>query len=131
LGDVTQLTRECLQLETSQRRGCFHGLGHAMTEEVFTDPAQLAPLCRHGSPTDQIVCIEGAMEKLAEYDEDRARIACASLRDDLQPVCKQAVNDKMYSLTKTTFALYYDKDKVEQRRTAIATARTAVATPSP
>jgi hypothetical protein len=131
LGTATQLTRECLRLEVPQRRGCFHGLGHAMTAMVFTDPAQLAPLCRHGSQTDQIVCIEGAIEKLAEYDEERATTACASLDDDLRPVCEQAVTDKMYSLTKATFALYYDKDRVEQRRTVVATARSAVVAPSP
>jgi len=130
-GDVAQFTRACLELEASQQRGCFHGLGHAMTEEVFTNPAQLAPLCRHGSLTDQIVCIEGAIEKLADYDEARARAACASLSDNLRPVCEQAANDKMYSLTKTTFALYYDKDKVEQRRTALATVGNAAASSSP
>ena len=128
--EVAQFTRECLQLETSQRLGCFHGLGHAMTEEVFTNPAQLAPLCRHGSLTDQIVCVEGAIEKLADYDENRARAACASLGDDLRPVCEQAATDKMYSLTKTTFPLYYDKDKVEQRKTVLATAGHATALPS-
>jgi hypothetical protein len=70
-----------------------------MTEAVFSDPTQLAPLCRHGSPTDQIVCIE-AQSKLAQYNEERARTACASLNDDLRPVCEQAVTDKMYSLTR-------------------------------
>jgi len=131
LGNSARLTRECLQLKAPQRRGCFHGLGHAMTEEVFIDPARLAPLCRHGILTDRIVCIEGAIEKLAEYDEGRARTACASLGDDLRPVCEQAVVDKMYSLTKATFALYYDRGTVEQRRAPTATARNAVVVPSP
>src|SRR5262249_21875335 len=121
-GSAQQLTRQCLQLEAWQRRGCFHGLGHAMAAEVFTDPAQLAPLCGHGRQSDRIVCIEGAIEKLAEYDKDRARAACASLDDTLQPVCERAVTEKMYSLTKATLALYYDKERVAQHSAALATA---------
>ncbi len=119
LGTPLQLARGCLTLKPWQRRGCFHGLGHAVMEAVATEPSQLASLCRHGSRDDQIVCLEGAIEKLAEYDEERARTACASLTEDLQPVCKAAVADKMYSLTKTTLTLYYDTKKVAQRRAAV------------
>ena len=126
-----QLTRECLRLEAPQRCGCFHGLGHAMAAEVFTDPPQLAPLCSHGSRTDRVVCIEGAIEKLAEYDEERAMAACASLDDDLRPGCDRAVSDKMYSLTKATFGLYYNKDRVGRRRAVLATAGSVAVTPSP
>jgi len=130
LGNATQLTRECLRLETPQQRGCFHGLGHAMTAMVFIDPPQLAPLCSYGSQTDQIVCVEGAIEKLAEYDEERATTACASLDDDLRRVCEQALTEKMYSLTKATLALYYDKERVARRRTVLATTKNAVVAPS-
>ena len=128
---ATQLTHECLGLEALQRRGCFHGLGHAMAAEVFADPSQLAPLCNHGSQTEQVVCIEGAIEKLAEYDEERATAACSSLDDALQSVCERAVSDKLYSLTKATLALYYDRDRVVQRRTVLATTKSAGVTPSP
>lgn len=126
LGTPAQLTWECLRLEDPQRRGCFHGLGHAVKDVVFEHPQQLASLCNYGAQNDKIVCIEGAIEKLAEYDEERAKIACSSLSDDLRPVCEHAVTDKMYSMTKSTFALYYDKDRVAKRRTDVANANSAV-----
>jgi len=116
----TRLARECLRLADAQRLGCFHGLGHAVKEVVFKDPAQLATLCQQGTQNDKIMCIEGAIEKLADYDAERAKRACAFLSDALQPVCNRAVTDKMYSLTKSTFALYYDQEAVAKRRNKIA-----------
>src|SRR5262249_18053640 len=130
LGTPTQLRQECLRLKDSQRLGCFHGLGHALKEVVFTDPPQLATLCEQGTHNDQIVCIEGAIEKLAEYDEDRAKTVCAFLSNALRPVCKRAATEKMYSLTKSTFVLYYDKDRVAKRKAQVAHMNSAV-DPSP
>jgi hypothetical protein len=124
-GSSARLTHTCLQLKAQERRGCFHGLGHAATAIVAKHPTQLARLCRHGNHSDQIVCVEGAIEKLAEYDEKRARAACSSLKGDLRTVCEQAETNKMYSLTKATFALYYDEERVAQRKLAVAAAQSA------
>jgi hypothetical protein len=127
LGTPTQLTRECLRLEDSQRLGCFHGLGHAVKERVFNNPSQLAPLCQQGTQNDKIVCIEGAIEKLADYDVERAKTACSFLSDALRPVCERAATEKMYSLTKATLTLYYDQEAVGKRKSRSAVKTTSSA----
>jgi hypothetical protein len=122
VGTPQRLARECLRLKGTQQLGCFHGLGHAVKDIVFSDPPQLAPLCNHGTQNDKIVCIEGVIEKLAEYDEAQAKIACSSLSGTLRPICEHAVTDKMYSLTKSTFALYYNKEAIAKRKNIMTNA---------
>src|SRR6185369_5820861 len=48
-GSSARLTHTCLQLKAQERRGCFHGLGHATTAIIAKHPAQLIRLCRHGN----------------------------------------------------------------------------------
>lgn len=117
-GEPMQVAAECLRLDGSQRAGCFHGLGHAVTRLVFDQPKKLASICSKGTHDDQVMCVEGVIEKLAELHERRAIAACTFLSADLRPACDDSVKRKMYSLDKPTLSLYYDKKAVEQRRAA-------------
>ena len=107
--DIEALNRECQGLSGAQRRGCFHGLGIAQLPAVFDDPAQLARACKQGSREDRVLCVEGVVEKLSDYDEDAARQACASLEGELAKVCATAAAEKMYRLDKPSLPLYTGK----------------------
>lgn len=117
-GEPMRVASECLRLEGSQRAGCFHGLGHAATQLVFEQPKKVASICSRGTHDDQVMCVEGVIEKLAEAHERRAKAACTFLGKDLRLVCDESVKRKMYSLDKPTLALYYDKEAVARRRAA-------------
>lgn len=118
-GDAMGLTLECLGLEGPTKLGCFHGLGAALTTVVFSDPARIGSICSKGDRNDRIACIEGVIEKLADHDQNRAALACRSIGGDMRKVCEDALREKMYSLTKPTFALYYDKGAVARRKATL------------
>ena len=122
---------ECARLGGLQRHGCFHGLGYAAIETVFYDPEQLRALCDAGDTDDRVVCVEGTIEKLAEFHEGRARAACAFTDDDLRAVCNQAVERKMYGAGRPTFALYYEPQAIARRQASIAAAGGSAGRPSP
>ena len=105
-GDVEELTEECLALSGTRRLGCFHGLGAAVRTLVASYPASLGKFCRHGTTDDQIMCIEGVVEKLAEYDEEHAVVACSTLNGRNAQLCYAAAKQKMYRLIKPTIHLY-------------------------
>ena len=104
--NVEALTRECLGLSGTHRRGCFHGLGMSQLPVVFAHPARLAQVCGQGNRDDRFLCVEGVVEKLADYDEDVARRSCGSLDGELARVCHAAVEEKMYRLKKANLLLY-------------------------
>ncbi len=104
--DRARVVQECLQLPRARRLGCFHGLGAAFTVEIGRHPALLPAVCLHGTPEDQIMCIEGAVEKLAEYNEERAHAACATLDGGMADICTTAAREKMYRLHKPPIELY-------------------------
>ena len=108
-GDGAALTKECLGLSGARRRGCFHGLGIAHLPLVFDHPAKLAQVCGQGSRDDRLLCVEGVVEKLADYDEDVARRSCSSLGGELAKVCNTAAAEKMYRLDKPSLPLYTGK----------------------
>lgn len=118
-GDPMRLAMECMGLEGAAQFGCFHGLGAALTTVVFNEPAKLAGICSNGDRNDRIACIEGVIEKLADYNEERAKLACLSLGGEMRQVCEAALREKMYSLTKPTFALYYDREAVAKRKASL------------
>ena len=76
-------------------------------------------ICATGTTEDQIVCVEGVIEKLADVNEGRAKAACAFVEAALRSLCDEAVQRKMYGLAKTTFTLYYDRDAISRRRAAV------------
>jgi len=101
-----KLVNECLKLPKSLRLGCFHGFGKANTRAIYRNPKYLYEVCHYGTPDDQAVCIEGAIEKLADYNEQKAISACNTLSGDSAKICLAAVKNKMYSLNKPTMELY-------------------------
>ena len=103
---VEDIANRCLGLENLQRLGCFHGLGFSLLDDVFREPAMLAEVCRFGNADDQKICIEGAIEKLADYDRGRAKAACKTLAPELRDHCRQAINYGLYSLEKP-FSSYF------------------------
>ena len=109
--DEEWLARECLKLTGARRLGCFHGLGAALMDRVASEPAALASGCRHGSADDQTMCIEGVIEKLADYKESVAAKACAKLDGARLAVCRAAMEGKMYRLDKPTLPLYTTRDQ--------------------
>jgi hypothetical protein len=107
-GDAEAQQDACLTLSGAARRGCFHGLGVARLPEVFENPSLLAVACAEGNKNDRILCIEGVVEKLADYDDDRALEACASLSGRMGKACLRAAEEKMYRLDKKSLPLYME-----------------------
>ena len=103
---LERLTKECLGLPDRQRRGCFHGLGKLYQWKVAKNPYLLGRVCHNGSQEDQIVCIEGAIEKLADFNYQKAIRACLSLIGKNLEVCAAAAKNKMYRLNKPSMAYY-------------------------
>lgn len=101
-----QLIERCLALDDRARRGCFHGLGAMYSRDVADDPSLLGPLCLRGAPDDQLLCIEGVIEKLADFDEQRAVVVCGTLEGDHRRVCLEGARGKMYRLDRATASLY-------------------------
>lgn len=96
----------CSQLPANEKMGCFHGLGAAYTPLVKARPDMLKAICAYGNEHDQALCIEGAIEKLADFDEEWAMKACQSLDKDNQQICEAAAKGKMYRLDKPTMKHY-------------------------
>jgi hypothetical protein len=105
-GDMDKVVQECLALPRQQRLGCFHGLGRAYKKAIGEEPALLAEVCRYGTLDDQIICIEGAIEKLSDYDKQAALSACGSLGKEKTSLCRAAAEEQMYRLHKATMGLY-------------------------
>jgi len=104
--DRQMLVEECLKLPDPQRLGCFHGYGKMNIRKVYSRPALLREICDVGTRENQIMCIEGVIEKLAEYDQRSAMIACSILEGENAKVCYEAAKEKMYRLNKPTLKLY-------------------------
>lgn len=104
--DRNRLKAECSALPDRRRLGCFHGLGATYTKAVGKRPALLPDLCDQRNADEQRVCVEGVIEKLADYDEARARAACATLTGAAAAVCTEAAEGKMYRLVKPSMPLY-------------------------
>ncbi len=105
-GDLEALGSECEGLSGRQRLGCFHGLGAAHLSHIYKDPAWLPKVCAQKARDDRRMCIEGAVEKLADYDEGIAGLACEHLKRKDAKVCKAAAEEKMYRMQKSTLPLY-------------------------
>jgi tetratricopeptide (TPR) repeat protein len=104
--DRARFVAECRSLPEPRRRGCFHGLGAVHMRAISTDPPLLAEVCQQSSPAEQAVCIEGAIEFLADYNQPKAIAACAALQGENAAVCDRAAREKRYRLDKPTMKLY-------------------------
>ena len=105
-GDIAPVAEECLRLEASLRRGCFYGLGYAYQGTLSKQPDRLATICGFGDAQDQAMCINGAIETLADYNKEAALRACRALSGENAAVCGAATQNKRYGLGKD-FSLYY------------------------
>jgi len=102
----SKVVAECLALPQPRRRGCFHGVGAIYSHRIAKRPAMIRELCLAGGPEDRILCVEGAVEKLGDFDEALALEVCAELEGELVDVCRAAAREKMYRLDKPSMALY-------------------------
>ena len=104
--ELEELAQECLKLESRFRLGCFHGIGFSYVYEIVKHPEYIAEVCSFGNADDQEICLEGAVEKLAEDDAQFAQSVCEYLEATNKEVCLRAVQNNIYSLTKS-FRLYF------------------------
>ena len=96
----------CAELKGPQRLGCFHGLGSSVTRTIPKNPDILKLVCSKGNKDEQTVCIEGALEKLADFSEEQAVGVCNTLEGNMKDVCLAAAEEKMYRLDKPSMDLY-------------------------
>jgi hypothetical protein len=114
--DIPKIIDACLALpDAFKRGGCLHGLGNQHTRKIAEDPDLLPRLCSQGSADEQAMCIEGAIEKLADFDEQSGMRACAKLNGANAETCRAAARHKMYSLDKPTLKLYRPAVKASAR----------------
>lgn len=112
-GNIEKIANECLGLPKSLRLGCFHGLGNANIRAILKKPQRLYDICHYGTPDDQSICIEGVIEKLADFNEQKANAACRTLLGNRAEICWAAAKDKMYRLNKPTMKLYLDGSRTK------------------
>ncbi len=96
----------CSQLPAETRAGCFHGLGATYTPLVKEYPDLLKVVCSFGGSKEQTLCIEGVIEKLADFNEQWALKACDTLGSETRDICIAAARGKMYRLDKATMDFY-------------------------
>jgi len=98
--------RYCKRLRPHQRRGCFHGIGNMYINNIAKKPSLLKTICKHGNQNDQTLCIEGAIEKLADFNREMAKKACKPLAANNFITCQAAIAGKLYQLNKSSMPLY-------------------------
>lgn len=103
---LENIVSECTKLTALARWGCFSGLGNAARTVAMKHPDRLRQFCSHGDLTDQIMCVEGAIEKWTDYDIQQARDACLQFDSPLAQVCVEATQNGMYHLDKATLKYY-------------------------
>jgi len=59
-----------------------------------------------GNHNERITCIEGVIEKLADYNEEEAMNICYFTEGEYRKVCESAAREKMYRLDKPSIGLY-------------------------
>lgn len=99
-GRVKGLVRECENLAGKYRLACFHGLGNAHVSRIERGRISIRDVCLHGTATEQTMCIEGAIERMAKVNEGRAREVCGELEGQNHETCLTAVKNRLYSVDK-------------------------------
>ena len=115
-GDYGGLILQCQSLQGSSRLGCFHGVGGTLIGPLMTEPSLLGRVCGRGQASEQVLCIEGAIEKLADLDPAKAAAACATLGGTNKGVCLAAAKEKLYRLGKPSMPLYHDASWAATRK---------------
>ncbi len=105
-GTVKGMQDLCLKMDVKDELGCLHGMGNGNYAFLANNQVTVQQLCNVGTQDDQYVCIEGAIERLARYLPDRAKLQCSTLTTDWQnKLCMDDVGHELYDLTKP-FDLY-------------------------
>jgi hypothetical protein len=108
-GKTTEdLRRLCSSLTGAVRRGCFHGLGNAHMGLIGAGKIGIRAVCLGLSEAEEFVCIDGAMERMAKFQPDRAARVCDQLDGKNKATCLDAVSRKMYDMKKD-LSLYLAK----------------------
>jgi hypothetical protein len=97
---LQDLVQECVKLTGEFRLGCFHGLGNAHEQSIAEGTDSIGEVCFHGTADDQRMCIEGAMESMARFDEAKALQVCEELSGKNKEHCLVASEHKLYSMQK-------------------------------
>ena len=66
----------------------------------------LGMVCSYGNAIDRTLCVEGVVEKLADFNEQWALQACQSVSQEQRVICVAAAKEKMYRLDKPTMKYY-------------------------
>lgn len=103
--DTEDIANECMGLKRMRRLGCFHGMGLALLPQISQSPESIRAVCGFGDADDQRMCVEGVIEKLADFDESLALDACEHLDGSSRSVCLNSARDHDFSLDKD-FSLY-------------------------
>ena len=108
-GKMEYTVKECLKLDQKSKRACFHGIGALYAGSVGAITKDLLKkTCLKGDEIDQIMCIEGMIEKMADYDQDYALNVCNYFDGKNKDVCKSAAKERMYRLDKSTLKYYLE-----------------------
>ncbi len=105
-GNKGNLMNECKKLSDRQRLGCYHALGVIKRTEIRRNPKLINSVCMSGNHNERITCIEGVIEKLADYNEEEAMNICYFTEGEYRKVCESAARGKMYRLDKPSIGLY-------------------------
>lgn len=97
---LEDLKEQCRQFQPQIRLGCFHGLGNAHVPHLAKDLVSLNQVCAGLAKNEEIVCIDGAIERLAKYHEPRALEVCQNYHEKETTNCLSAVRNKMYNMEK-------------------------------
>jgi len=90
----------CPTQEGAARLGCFHGLGNAYMPYIARGDASLDEVCLGRAPEERRMCIEGAIERMARYEPERAVEVCGGLSGEAARICERARRDGMYAMDK-------------------------------
>jgi len=98
---LPEIVQECEKLDGKFRLGCFHGLGNAHAGLITRGKLDIKDLCLHGSEAEQVLCIEGSVERMARYYENKTREVCEKQLDGKhEEICLTAVKNKMNNINK-------------------------------
>lgn len=97
---LKDLKEQCRQFPPQVRLGCFHGLGNAHVPYLAKGLVSLKQVCEGLTSNEEIVCIDGAIERMAKYHELRALEVCQEFHEKETAYCLSAVKHKMYDMDK-------------------------------
>ena len=104
---IESVIKQCLGLPTRVQPACFHGIGHASVGAVAQTPARVHEVCERGPAPAQWLCIQGVVEKLAEFDDASAQRVCVELQGKNAEVCREAARNKLYGTRKIGIEHYF------------------------